>query len=329
MDVGLPDMDGREAVKIMRKDGFKSPIIMLTAQTSDADAVLGLDSGANDYVEKTWPTNYSGRGGTYDYAANKPIATPKAGFLWDYAIRKGITFRDYGEFTDDDGTVYLPELAKHMCPGYPGWDLKIKDTYREKVWEHDFDSLVKANAVPQLNIVYLPSDHTAGLGKKSRTPYAYVADNDLAVGQLLEHLSHSPVWNDCAVFVLEDDAQNGADHVDAHRSILMMAGPWIKKGYISHTHANFGAVLKTMYRILDLPPVNQFDAAANLLSDFFTDTPDVTPYDALPVDPRVFDPRVAMKKFGKDFDWRKVKGGEPMDDEDDQRQSQAAQHNPS
>jgi len=237
---------------------------------------------ANDYVEKTWPTNYGGRGGTYDYAANKKIATPKDGFLWDYAMRSGISFRDYGEFTDDDGNTYLADLKKHMCPAYPGWNLSIRDMAREKIWEKDFDSLVKEDAVPQLNILYFPSDHTAGLGKKSRTPYAFVADNDQAVGAFLEHLSASPVWKNSVVFILEDDAQNGPDHVDAHRSPAFVAGPYLKRNFVDHSMYSTSGMLRTMELILGIPPMSQYDAAALPMFRSFTNAPDTTAYTHLP-----------------------------------------------
>ena len=225
---------------------------------------------ANDYVEKNWPTNYGGRGGTYDFAGNKPVAEPRNGFIWDYALRKGLTFRDYGEFTDDDGTVYEEALQTHMCPGYPGWNLAIKDVTREKIWERDFDSLLARGAVPQLNIIYLPGDHTAGLGKKSRTPAGFVADNDLAVGLLVEHLSHSAVWQDCAVFIIEDDAQNGPDHVDAHRSTAYLAGPYVKRNFVDHSMYSTSGLLRTMELVLGLPPMSQYDAAATPLYRSFT-----------------------------------------------------------
>jgi YVTN family beta-propeller protein len=232
---------------------------------------------ANDYVEKTWPTNYSGRGGTYDYAANKKVALPKNGFIWDYALRAGIATRDYGEFTDDDGTVYLEDLKKIMCPKYPGWNLGISDTTRERIWEHDFDSLSAMGSVPQLNILYFPNDHTAGLGKQSHTPSAFVAENDLAVGLFLEHLSHSQVWKDCAVFILEDDAQNGPDHVDAHRSTAYLAGPYVKRGFADHTMYATSGMLRTIELILGLPPMSQYDAGAIPLFRSFTKTPNLAP----------------------------------------------------
>lgn len=233
---------------------------------------------ANDYIEKTWPTNYGGRGGTYDYAANKSIALPRNGFLWDYALRAGVTFRDYGEFTDDDGGVYLPELKKHMCKAYPGWNLSVKDVDREKIWEKDFDSLLAINAVPRLNIIYFPSDHTAGLSRENRTPFAFVADNDLALGLFVEHLSHCSIWSESAVFVLEDDAQNGPDHVDAHRSIAFVAGPYVKRGFVDHTMYSTTGMLRTMELILGINPMSQYDAAAMPMFRCFTNKPDARPY---------------------------------------------------
>ncbi len=269
------------------------------------------------------------------------------GGLWEQLDRHGIAFRSYGQ-SDEFAGVH--EDAAHTDTGlrmpviypmsraewsrtsteYAGFNLNIPDQLRMDQFEKEVKDkyLSGKEAFPRFISIQIPNDHMADTREDDGYPYreSYMADNDLALGRFLQFLSHTPYWKEMAVVIVEDDPQGGVDHVDAHRSILMMAGPWIKKGHISHTHANFGAVLKTMYRILDLPPVNQFDAAANLLSDFFTGTPDFTPYDALPVDKRVFDPRVAMKKFGKDFDWRTIKSGEPMDDEDDQRQSHKAQH---
>ena len=255
---------------------------------------------ANDYVEKTWPTNYGGRGGTYDYAANKKIATPKDGFLWDYAQRAGITYRDYGEFTDDDGNTYLLELKKHMCHAYPGWNLDIRDIAREKIWEKDFDSLVAGNVVPQLNIVYFPSDHTAGLGSKSRTPYAFVADNDQAVGLFIEHLSASPVWKNSVVFILEDDAQNGPDHVDAHRSTAFIAGPYVKRNFADHSMYSTSGMLRTMELILGIPPMSQYDAAALPMYRSFTKDANTTAFKHQPAQVDMDEKNTAMSELSKE-----------------------------
>jgi YVTN family beta-propeller protein len=234
---------------------------------------------ANDYIEKTWPTSYGGRGGTYDYSGNRKIALPKAGFIWDDCLRNNITFRNYGEFRDDDnGKIMLKDLASHTCSAYMGWNLSYHDVDREKVWEKDFDSLVAANAVPQFNIIYLPNDHTSGLAKGAYTPYALVADNDLALGKFIEHLSESPIWSQCVVFVVEDDAQNGPDHVDAHRSIALVAGPFVKRHYTDHTMYSTTSMLHTMELILGLQPMSQYDAAATPMWASFMNTYNTLPY---------------------------------------------------
>ncbi|HXB13991.1 MAG TPA: alkaline phosphatase family protein, partial [Bacteroidia bacterium] len=234
---------------------------------------------ANDYVEKTWPISYGGRGGSYDYAGNRKIALPKAGFIWDNCLKHNVTFRNYGEFRgDDDGKLYLKDLANHTCIAYPGWNLEVHDVDREKVWEKDFDSLVRVNGVPQFNLIYLPDDHTSGLAKGAFTPFASMADNDLALGRFIEHLSKSPIWSQCAVFVLEDDAQDGPDHVDAHRSIAFMAGPFIKRHYVDHSMYSTSSMLHTMELILGLPPMSQYDAAAPPMWASFIQTSNTFPY---------------------------------------------------
>jgi YVTN family beta-propeller protein len=234
---------------------------------------------ATDYVEKNWPSNYSGRGGTYDFDGSAPIANPTKGFIWDYCQRADVPFRNYGEFMDN-GYPSIPVLKKpaNYCKNYPGWDLGIRDVYRETVFEHDFDSLVAIHAVRSFNTVYLPNDHTHGMSKDSLTPIAYIADNDLALGRLVDHISHSPIWRETAIFVLEDDAQDGPDHVDAHRSVAYIASPYIKRGTVNHTMYSTSSMLRTMELILGLPPMSQYDAAANPLWNCFQPAADLRPY---------------------------------------------------
>ncbi|MEO8821350.1 MAG: beta-propeller fold lactonase family protein, partial [Ginsengibacter sp.] len=153
---------------------------------------------ATDYVEKTWPTNYSGRGGTYDYEGTRKIAYPAKGYIWDYCKRAGVSYRNYGEYVHDGKPPILPSILGHFCPGFPDFNLRIQDVYREKVWAHDFDSLVAANALPKFTTIRFPDDHTSGMRKGAYTPYAAAADNDLAVGRFIEHISHSPIWKKCA-----------------------------------------------------------------------------------------------------------------------------------
>lgn len=236
---------------------------------------------ANDYVEKTWPTSYGQRGGTYDYEGSRQIAFPKDGFIWDYCKRAGISYRSYGEFEaySKNGET---SLTGNMAPNYADYNLEIKDIDREKVWEHDFDSLLAINAVPRFSTIRLGNDHTSGARIGKPTPAAHVADNDLALGRLIEHLSQSSIWKESAVFVLEDDAQNGPDHVDAHRSIALVISPYVKRRSVNHTMYSTSAVLRTMELILGLPPMSQYDAAAPPLWSCFTDKANTTPYKALP-----------------------------------------------
>ncbi len=225
---------------------------------------------ATDYLEKTWPTNYGGRGGKYDAEGNREIANGKAGFIWDHCKRNGVSFRTYGEFADD-GRANIPVLKNNMCRYYAGYNMTIKDTTRFFQWRRDFDSLLLQKAVPRLNTVRFGNDHTEGLRKGRPTPFAHVADNDLAVGMFIEHLSKSSIWNETAVFILEDDAQNGADHVDAHRSPAYVAGGFVKRNFVDHTMYSTTSVLRTIELILGMPPMTQYDAAATPMWRCFSD----------------------------------------------------------
>lgn len=236
---------------------------------------------ATDYVEKTWPTSYGGRGGTYDYEGSRKVAFPKGGFIWDYCQRAGIPYRSYGEFeayAKHKGTA----LEKHMCKDYPDYDLSIKDITRVEIWKKEFDSLVVANAVPRFNTLRLGNDHTSGARIGAPSPRAHVAENDLAVGRFVEYLSKSPIWKESAIFILEDDAQNGPDHVDAHRSPALVISPYTKRKHVEHTMYSTSGMLRTMELILGLPPMSQYDAAAMPLFACFTNTPTLTPYTHIP-----------------------------------------------
>jgi len=232
---------------------------------------------ATDFIEKTWPTSYGNRGGNYDGEGTRKIGDPKDGYIWDYCKRAGVTYRTYGEFAEN-GKANIKVLQNHLCPQSPGFDLTIKDQVREAIWEHDFDSLLAKNAVPQFNSVRLGNDHTSGQQKGKISPTAAVADNDLSVGKFIEHLSKSPIWKESVVFVLEDDAQNGPDHIDAHRSPVYVAGPYVKRNAVVHGMYSTSGVLRTMELILGLPPMSQYDAAAMPLFDCFTAKADFTPY---------------------------------------------------
>jgi YVTN family beta-propeller protein len=261
---------------------------------------------AADYVEKTVPSNYSGRGRSYDYEGTNrdkivddDVNGPGTGYLWDQAQRAGVSLRNYGEFAVPasmaGGVRYRaapgaagvgkwigdkPFLAAHTDSAYPGFDLDIPDQHRVDVWLEEFNQFVAADTLPALEIVRLPNDHTSGASAGMPTPRAFMADNDLALGRMVEALSRSPFWANTVMFVLEDDAQNGADHVDSHRSPLFVISAYSRPGAI-HRFANTTDVLATIGAILHLTPMSQFDYYGRPLADVFAATPDTTPYAAL------------------------------------------------
>jgi YVTN family beta-propeller protein len=265
---------------------------------------------ANDYLEKTWPTGYGRRGGVTEGMGRREIANNKDGFIWDFCKRSGVSYRTYGVFADDK-KGNIPALDKdHVCGYFTGYyNQKIKDTTRVGQWKRDFDSLVVANAVPQLNTIRLGSDHTQGLAIGRPTPYACVADNDLAVGMLIEHISQSPIWKESAIFILEDDAQNGPDHVDAHRSIAFVVSPYTKRKYLDHTMYSTSGMLRTIELILGLPPMSQYDAGATPMFRSFTNKPDFTTFKAVPVEVNLDETnKVASRwsKISEGFDFAEV-----------------------
>jgi YVTN family beta-propeller protein len=238
-------------------------------------------AGATDYLEKNWVTSYGGRGGSYPGEGGKDIANPPKGFIWDYCKRAGVTYRTYGEFAYF-AKATIPVLEGHACPYYDGYNLRVQDTTRFYQWRREFDSLVTINAVPQFNSIRFSNDHTEGARIGRPTPFAHVADNDLAVGLFVEHLSNSPIWKESAVFIVEDDAQNGSDHVDAHRTTAFLASPFVKRNFVDHTMYSTSSMLRTMELILGLPPMSQYDAAATPMFRSFTSTPDFKTYQSLP-----------------------------------------------
>ena len=261
---------------------------------------------ANDYLEKTWPSSYGGRGGTYGGEGERKIANNRDGFIWDHCARHKVSFRSYGEFVSK-GVPTLNILKGHFAD-YAGYDLSIRDTTRFYQWKKDFDSLIAVNAVPQLSTLRFGNDHTEGMRAGKPTPFAHVADNDLAVGMFIDYLSKSPIWKESVVFILEDDAQNGPDHVDAHRSPVYVVGPFVKRNFIDHTMYSTSGILRTIELILGMPPMTQYDAAATPLWRCFTNKPDFAGFNHLPSNINLDDKnpgRTAMAIFSEKFDWSK------------------------
>ena len=266
-----------------------------------------MAANANDYLEKTWPTSYGGRGGSYDAEGNREVSNPDRGFIWDYCKRAGISYRTYGEFADD----YKPNikiLENHFCPYYTSWDESVRDTSRFYQWKREFDSLLSKNAVPRFNSLRLINDHTEGQHIGKPTPFVHVADNDLSVGMFVEYLSKSPIWKETAIFIVEDDAQNGPDHVDAHRTTAYVAGGFVKRKFIDHTMYSTSSMLRTIELILGLPPMSQYDAAAEPMWRCFTSAADLTPFHSVPANVDLNEKNVkhtASAKLSATFDFSK------------------------
>ncbi|WP_433744461.1 beta-propeller fold lactonase family protein [Falsibacillus pallidus] len=240
---------------------------------------------ANDYVEKNWMANYSGRNRGYDFEGSNEAAYPKAGFLWNNSQRSGVSYRDYGEFTNYDKQKEQwvptdPSIGTNYDPDFPGWDLSISDLTRYDAWEDEFKTYVENGNLPDLQIVRLPNDHTSGTAPGKLTPEAMVAQNDYAVGKLVDAVSHSPYWKNTGIFITEDDAQNGWDHVDAHRTESLVVSPYTQSGKLDSTFYDTTSMIKTMELILGMQPMSQFDASAIPMNRSFMNKPVLNPFEA-------------------------------------------------
>lgn len=256
---------------------------------------------ATDFTEKIWPMNYGGRGAEYlseGGGTNRNpygnITAPAQGYIWDACRRAGVSVRSYGEFAvrydegfqhdarrdkrEGDVVASVPGLEGLVHPTYPPYDLSIPDNRRVDVWLEEFRKLEAGGQLPRLSIVRLGNDHTSGTRPGQPTPRAMVAENDLALGRLVEAISASRFWKESAIFVLEDDAQNGPDHVDAHRSIALVLSPYARRGAVDSTLYTTSGMLRTIELILGLPPMSQYDAAATPMYGAFQSKPVLTSY---------------------------------------------------
>ena len=249
------------------------------AEVSSQGHIWSTAAYVTDYGEKTIPSMYSNRRADVD---GQEIDEPVNGFLWTLARKAGVTFRDYGEMVNgpEGWPVTQRDLGSNICPTYPPFQLDIPDQKRADAWIAELDQFVRTGKMPALEVLHLPSDHTAGGRPGLLSPRAYMADNDLALGRIVEALSRSPYWKDTVVFVLEDDSQAGPDHVDSHRSPFLTISAYSRPGVI-HRFANTTDVVAAIEDILGLGHLSKFDYFSRPLVDVFADKPDLTPYTAL------------------------------------------------
>ena len=298
------------------------------AEVSSQGHIWSTAAYVTDYGEKTVPSVYSNRRADID---GEEIEEPLNGFLWTLAKMKGIGFRDYGEMVKSEGwPVTQRELIADVSPVFPSFDMKIPDQKRVDGWIAELNRFVEEGEMPQLEMMHLAADHTAGGQAGYRTPRACVADNDLALGRIVEALSNSPFWKDTVIFVLEDDSQAGADHVDSHRSPFFAISAYSRPGTI-HRFANTTDVVAAIEDILGLGRLSKFDYFSRSLADVFAATPDGTPYKA--VTPawdmnEVNPPKTAAAMMSQDLDlsapdrindelfnrilWTMLKGDQPV-----------------
>ena len=302
----------------------------------------------NEWVETSVPAAYGGNRsmrsastapGNLAFEGASGAIYPEdyneAGSMWEHLERNRIRFWNFGF-----GTMFAPHLTDDLAypkgyayavnypvPApifdktsqmYPTYNMAIPDQFRIDKFIEEFESswMTGEEPMPEVLTIIIGADHGAGERPEAGFPFleSYMADNDLALGRLVEYLSHTPYWKNMAIVVTEDDAQGGVDHVDAHRSLLMVISPYAKRDYISNTHTSFGSIFKTFWNILGIPHLNHYDYGATDLSDMFTAEPDTTPYRALPIDPDLFDPEKALDPLDEAFDRSALLESPTLDD---------------
>ncbi len=291
-----------------------------------------------DYLEKS----FGDFPRSYPYDGDDPLAYSPAGFIWDNVMDHGLSFRNYGEFVKAEidpssatfkeiyrdyvaGTqririkarVNLPQLQPYTCPDYIGFPNKVTDQYRADVFIEELKRFEENDSFPNLVILLLPNDHTSGTRPGLPTPRAAVADNDLALGRIVEAISHSKFWKNTCILVTEDDPQAGLDHVDGHRTVGFVISPYTKRGSVVSSSYSQISMFRTIENILGIPPLNRFDMNAVPMSDCFTDKPDFTPYTVLPANIPLDKINPSLKELsGAALYWARKSMEQDLDDVD-------------
>ena len=301
---------------------------------------------ATDYIEKS----YGGWPRSYPYEGGDAMAYAPSGFLWDNVLAHKKTLRVYGEFVkaeirwkdpakkvrptflecyrdykEGNNEIHIQAHAAiktiepHLCPTAIGFPSIVLDLHRADQFKRELKAFEKNNNLPNFMVMLLPNDHTAGTKPGMPTPEAAVADNDLALGQVVEAMSHSKFWSETCVFVVQDDPQAGFDHIDGHRTVAMVISPYTRRGVVDSTNYNQTSMIRTMELILGLPPMNQFDASATAMASCFTEKPDSAPYEAVPniIPLDQMNPDVASINDPQQRHWALASTELPLDDVDE------------
>ena len=243
---------------------------------------------ATDFVEKSWPLNYGGKDfGKIGYPSEGAfrIAAPSAGYLWDRCAAAGVSYRSYGEFIKRSGgklEAKVDALQGHFDPEYEPFNLEVLDAKRADRFIAELHRFEQEGDLPRFQVLHLPRNHTVGTRADRPTPTAMVAENDVALGRIVEAVSRSKFWPQTVIFVIEDDAQNGSDHIDAHRTTAQVISPYVQRGTVDSNLYSTTSLLRTMELILGLPPLSQFDAAARPMYACFGPRPDTRIYTCRP-----------------------------------------------
>ncbi len=269
-------------------------------------AVAGIEP---DFMEKSWVLNYAGYGVPSSVASLSPGAMPESLLFLPHLIEHGFFIRAYGGF-DNFGLQSVNRYRQNIALWYPQFITQnFKDEDRARIFVKEFESRVESGTVPTLSFIYLPNNHAFGLSIGDLTPQSWIADNDVAVGMVVDAISKSPVWRQSLIIVFEDDSQHGFDHVDQHRAPVLAIGPWVKRGYVSSVAYSMPNIHKTVELILGVGPMHRFDGLATGMYDLFAAKKDITPFDHVErqYPDTVFEgPKSALTDLSAQLDWADI-----------------------